>query len=107
MKQGNIEERFHKEFKTIWIKTQCSQIGLNPNIGRKSYLVNPNEVLAFIKQEMEGLKMEKLIDKEFLGWGRQEFEDAIDTTDDAALLREFDTHNALVDKFNERINETN
>ena len=52
MKQGNIEERFHKEFKTIWIKTQCSQIGLNPNIGRKSYLVNPNEVLAFIKQEM-------------------------------------------------------
>jgi len=102
MKQNSMEKRFDEKFVDTQSQPKLSDWTITTNHARYVW-----DIKAFIKQEMEGLKMEKLIDKEFLGWGRQEFEDAIDTTDDAALLREFDTHNALVDKFNERINETN
>ena len=47
--QNKDREEFEKKFKTIWVKSSGSQIGLNPAIGEECALVKLDEVWSYFQ----------------------------------------------------------
>lgn len=52
-----IEEKLQKKFSTTWVKSHDSMIGLNPCYvkGNKAWIVNPEELKSFYRQEITNL----------------------------------------------------